>query len=42
MDWVTTPNHFGGILVINDFVGAIHESPVQENGRWLGFFVAHP
>jgi len=27
--WVVMPNHFHGILVINDSVGAIHESPLQ-------------
>jgi hypothetical protein len=39
---VSQPDHFGGILVINDFVRAIHESPVPENGRWAGRFVNRP
>lgn len=28
-EWVVMPDHFHGILVINDSVGAIHESPLQ-------------
>ena len=27
--WIVMPNHFHGVLVINDSVGAIHESPLQ-------------
>jgi REP element-mobilizing transposase RayT len=27
--WIVMPNHIHGILVINDPVGAIHESPLQ-------------
>jgi len=28
-EWIVMPNHFHGILTINNPVGAIHESPLQ-------------
>jgi REP element-mobilizing transposase RayT len=28
-EWIVMPNHFHGILTINNTVGAIHESPLQ-------------
>jgi len=34
-EYVIMPNHIHGIVIINDDVGAIHESPLQMNIKQL-------